>query len=107
LAKRIIYWTKTALEQRNFIFSYWNDKNKSTNYSKRLLLLINARSNSLVLFPKIGKQADFKNTHVISIEHFSLFYQLFSNKIIIIAFWDNRRDPKELLDFLGALDKNK
>ncbi|KAF0235826.1 MAG: hypothetical protein FD181_3213 [Prolixibacteraceae bacterium] len=31
-----IVWTATALQQRNFIFHYWNERNKSNLYSKKL-----------------------------------------------------------------------
>ena len=29
--------------------------------------------------------------------HFSLFYKLVDDKLIITAFWDNRQDPWKLL----------
>jgi len=32
--------------------------------------------------------------------HFSLFYKLDKNTIIITAFWDNRQDPKQLLEIV-------
>ena len=95
-----LFWTKTALKQRNYTFAYWNKKNKSNLYSKRLLSLINKRTSTLLTFPKIGKKVNFNNTRAISLEHFSIFYRVELDKIIIISFWDNRRNPKELLQFL-------
>jgi len=100
MAQLKLFWTNTALKQRNNTFLYWNIKNKSNSYSKRLLLLINERTNTLLSFPEIGKKVDFVNTRAISIEHFSIFYIVTSDKIIITAFWDNRRNPKELLSYL-------
>ena len=32
--------------------------------------------------------------------HFSIYYKLLDEKLIITAFWDNRQDPKKLLDIL-------
>jgi len=31
-----IVWTATALKQRNFIFHYWNERNKSNLYFQKL-----------------------------------------------------------------------
>ncbi|MCD4774389.1 MAG: hypothetical protein K8R41_13505 [Bacteroidales bacterium] len=31
-----IFWTSTAIKQRNHIFEYWNERNKSTTFSKKL-----------------------------------------------------------------------
>ncbi len=95
-----LFWTITALKQRDHIFEYWNNRNKSNNYTKRLLSLINQRTITLLSFPEIGKKVDFKNTRVISIEHYSLFYIIDANRIIITAFWDDRRNPKDLLYLL-------
>lgn len=41
MAKLVLLWTKTVLKQRNHILKYWNKRNKSTMYSRRLLLVIN------------------------------------------------------------------
>jgi len=65
MAKLKLFWTKTALKQRNYTFAYWNAKNKSNLYSKRLLSLINTRTNILLTFPEIGKKVDFDNTRAI------------------------------------------
>jgi hypothetical protein len=37
---------------------------------------------------------------VAAMGHFSLFYKIKADTIIITAFWDNRQDPKELLKLL-------
>ncbi len=29
--------------------------------------------------------------------HFSIYYKFTSDQIIVMAFWDNRQDPKKLL----------
>jgi hypothetical protein len=32
--------------------------------------------------------------------HFSMFYKIAEDTIIITAFWDNRQDPKKLMELL-------
>jgi len=100
MAQLRLFWTETALKQRNQIFKYWNAKNKSNLYSKRLLSAISERTTSLLTFPEMGKEVDIEKTRVISLEHFSLFYDLDEDKIVVISFWDNRQNPKELLRIL-------
>jgi plasmid stabilization system protein ParE len=92
-----LFWSETALKQRRNTFEYWNDRNGSNLYSQRLSKLIKKRSKRLLSFPLIGRKVEIENVHAISIEHFSLFYEVVENKVVILSFWDNRRDPRELL----------
>ncbi len=46
------------------------------------------------------READFPNTRVASMGHYSIFYKFNEKEIIITAFWDNRQDPNSLLDLL-------
>ncbi len=64
-----VVWTKTAYKQRNSIFKYWNDRNKSNSYSTKLLKEINSRILQISTFPEIGKSVDFKNTRAVSLGH--------------------------------------
>lgn len=95
-----IFWTVTAIKQRNQVFEYWNDRNKSTRYSKRLLAEIDERINLLPSHPKPGREVDFKDTRILSMGYYSIFYKAFADRIIITAFWDTRQDPERLLQLL-------
>ena len=100
MAELSIFWTNTALKQRNYTFEYWNNRNKSTTYSKKLNLSIKERTDILKTHPELGKKTDFNNTRVISLGHYSILYKKVDLKIIITGFWDNRQDPNKLLKFL-------
>ena len=56
MAELTIFWTNTAIKQRNFTFEYWNERNKSTAYSKKLNLSIKERTNILKTNPELGKK---------------------------------------------------
>lgn len=47
MAQLKIIWTVFAKQQRDEIFHFWNIRNKSTFYSKKLRLLIKSRTNQL------------------------------------------------------------
>jgi len=97
-----IYWTKTALKQRNHTFEYWNNRNKSNSYSKKLNTSIRERTVLLKTHPNLGKKTEFNKTRVFSLGHYSILYKIVGTKIIITGFWDNRQDSKKLLKFLTS-----
>ncbi len=95
-----VYWTSTAIKQRNHVFQYWNERNQSVTFSRKLNKKIKERINLLKTNPELGKETSYKNTRAISLGHYSIFYKKIDSKIIITGFWDNRQDPKKLLEFL-------
>lgn len=95
-----IFWSQTAKRQRDYIFDYWNKRNKNTNYSKKLNLFIRERTELLKKHPEMGKETDFRETRTISMGHYTVLYKILKPKIIITGFWDNRQDPEKLLEFL-------
>ncbi len=97
-----IVWTITALKQRNFIFEYWNERNKSKTYSQKLNKKIKERIQLLKTNPNLGIRTEFKGTRAISLGHYSVFYKRVDSNIVITAFWDNRQNPKRLMEFLQS-----
>ncbi|WP_298245917.1 type II toxin-antitoxin system RelE/ParE family toxin [uncultured Christiangramia sp.] len=95
-----LFWTHTAKRQRDRVFDYWNKRNKSTNYSKKLSISINKSTQLLKAQPEIGKETDFEETKTISMGHYSIFYKIDRPELIITGFWDNRDNLKKLLEFL-------
>ena len=73
MAQLKVFWTEIAIKQRNYIFEYWNERNKSAEYSKRLNRKIIERITLLKSQPKLGKQTDFKDIRVISLGHYSTY----------------------------------
>ncbi|WP_344731121.1 type II toxin-antitoxin system RelE/ParE family toxin [Corallibacter vietnamensis] len=82
------------------ILEYWVKRNKSNNYSKKLLKLVSERTKQIAEKPLIYKATDFKDTRVASLGNFSIYYKFNDTEIIITAFWDNRQNPKKLLKIL-------
>lgn len=95
-----VFWTRTAKRQRDYIFDYWNERNKSKGYSKKLNRSITERIELLKVNPEIGKATEFENLRMISMGHYSIIYDLIKSQIFIVAFWDNRQEPEKLLNLL-------
>lgn len=98
MAKRTVVWTETAARQRREILKYWVKRNQTTTYAEKLIKLISEQIKVILTNPKLFKKADFPDTHVSALGHFSIFYKYTKDSLISTAFWDNRQDPKKLLD---------
>jgi plasmid stabilization system protein ParE len=95
-----VFWTQTANRQRDHIFDYWNTRNKSKSYSKKLNLAIIEKIQLLKFHPEMGKTTNFGSTRAISMRHYSILYKTDNSRLIITGFWDNRQNPAKLLKFL-------
>jgi len=75
--------------------------------SQLLLLKDGELSQFIVIaqYPEAFKLSDFDDVIVSSLGHFSVYYKYNLNAIIIMAFWDNRQDTKDLLNHI-TLSKN-
>ena len=100
MVKRNVIWTRTADLQFAGILEYWFKRNKSNTYSKKLVRLVSDRTKQIAKKPSIYKSTDFKDIRVASLGNFSIYYKVIGEQIIISAFWDNRQDPKKLLEIL-------
>ena len=97
MAQREVIWTETAARQRREILKYWSDRNKSASYSEKLIKLIQKKISLIVRYPESGKNVQFTDTKTSAMGHYSIYYKIINDEIIITAFWDNRQDPVKLL----------
>jgi plasmid stabilization system protein ParE len=95
MAKRVV-WTNTARKARREILEYWIKHNGSDTYSKKLSKLFKIKVALLQSGGYLGKPTDFKDVRVSLVNHFSIFYKVFEEEIIIVGVWDNRRNPDDL-----------
>jgi len=100
MAERNVVWTKTADIQFVGILDYWVKRNKSTTFSKKLVSLVSQRTKQIAKSPLIYKSTDFNEVRVASLGNFSIYYKVTEKSIIVLAFWDNRQNPKILLEIL-------
>lgn len=96
-----IIWTQTAIRQREKIFEYWNNRNKSNSYSKRINSVLYKKIDFLKSNPLIGIEIEDFDGRVLSFEKYGLVYRISQNFVFILAFWDNRQNPNKLRKILG------
>jgi plasmid stabilization system protein ParE len=99
MAKRVVR-TTTAKQQRRNILEYWIERTGSKKYSKRISATLKRRIKYVAEFNYMGKPTDFKDTRVTAARHFSIFYKVQQDRIIITSIWDNRQNPDDLIKFI-------
>lgn len=63
-----VIWTTLEIRQRNKIFEYWNKRNKSILYTKKLNLLIYEKIDLLKLNPFAGEEIEDFNARILHFE---------------------------------------
>jgi len=97
MVKRNIVWTETAARQRREVLKYWTERNGSTTYAEKLIEITRNHLKVILKTPEAFKESDFRDVRESAMGHFSLYYKITTEQIFIVAFWDNRQDPKKLL----------
>jgi toxin YoeB len=67
---RIVIWTERVQKERIAILTYWNDRNKSVEYSKKLNRLILDSLSLICKYPLIGKPSNKENVRVRILEDY-------------------------------------
>ena len=93
---RIIVWTSFARKSRTSIFSYWNKRNKSKIYSKKLNQLFQESLQQLIVFPESSiTKSDFQNIRLKIASHFEIIYSVSDTHIYVLDIWDTRQNPQD------------
>lgn len=100
MVKRTVVWTATAIKQRREVLKYWIKRNGSTTYAEKLILLTAKQIKIILSHPESFKLTDYPETRVSAMGYFSIYYKKTDEHLIVTAFWDNRQDPKKLLELL-------
>ncbi|MDP1746445.1 MAG: type II toxin-antitoxin system RelE/ParE family toxin [Bacteroidota bacterium] len=100
MVKRTVVWTETAARQRREILKYWTKRNGSTIFAEKLIKVTANRIQVILRHPQSFKSTTYPGTRESAMGHFSVFYKLTKDKLIITAFWDNRQDPKNLFELI-------
>lgn len=105
MAKRkIVYkiaWADEAKQQFFDILEYWNIRNKSNSYSEKLIDIVDEHLHYISKFPLSSTKTNRPNTRICILGHYSIVYKILKSELYILAFWDNRQDPKKLREIIN------
>lgn len=91
--KRVIIWTLSSTKDLKTIFSYYNTRNRSNTYSRKLYEEMTLLMEEISRFPFIGKTTDKENIRYAIVKEYLLFYQINNNDISVLRVWDSRQNP--------------
>lgn len=100
MAKKIV-WSKNALIQRKEIFEYWDKRNYSKTYSKKLHSLIQEDLKLISKNPKIGIQSQHPDLRIKFVKTYLIIYQEFETLILVVSFWDGRQNPTKFSQIIN------
>jgi plasmid stabilization system protein ParE len=90
-----IEWTNLAKLDLFTILEYYNQRNKSKVYSKKLYTKITKSIIQISKNPKIGIQTDYDSVRSYISGDYQIIYEVFNQLILIIMIWDCRRNPED------------
>lgn len=94
---RPIIWSRRAQNDRIEIFRYWNNRNKSNLYSKKLNGLFKEAVKLIAQYPKIGKLTDDETARIKIVGDYLIIYEIDEKRqLLILTIWDSRQNPERL-----------
>jgi addiction module RelE/StbE family toxin len=100
MARKII-WSRKSQEDKKDIFLYWNDRNKSKLYSKKLNKLFIAAVEFVAEFPLVGKKSNIENVRMKVVRDYLIIYEFNDESIFVLRVWSTQQNPEKIKDILG------
>jgi addiction module RelE/StbE family toxin len=95
MARQII-WTQKAQRDRLEIFSFWNSRNKSVIYSKKLNELFKESLLLICKYPLIGMLTNKEDVRIKVLRDYLIIYEITTSEIVVLSIWDCRQNPEDL-----------
>jgi toxin YoeB len=96
MVKRKIIWSPDANLDFLAILEYFQKRNRSKTYSRKLYLKIRKSVRLLIKHPFLGLQTDDENIRSLIEGDYAIFYKLDNETIHILSIWDCRQDIDNL-----------
>jgi len=77
------------------ILQFYDERNGSDQYSKKLLKMIHRQIRLLTTMPEIGRMTDFPSVRILFVDKFGIDYQIRDNSILIINIYSCQTNPDE------------
>lgn len=93
--ERTIIWTNASLQDAKTIFVYYNKRNHSDTYSRKLYKEMKSLIGRVAQLPALGRMTELKNIRYIVMKEYLLFYQINNENIAVLRIWDSRQNPSK------------
>jgi len=100
MAKKRIVWSREARLDFKATLEFYNERNGSNTYSRKLADQILDAIEKLQRNNFLGIKTSDSEIRVLIKSTFSIFYELKEEEILILIIWDSRRNPDELKKYI-------
>ncbi|MBK8448496.1 MAG: type II toxin-antitoxin system RelE/ParE family toxin [Saprospiraceae bacterium] len=91
-----IVWSQNAKNDLKNIKKFFDTRNQSSTYSKKLLKTFRDSAKLIEKFPLLSIPTEYDNVRGFVILEYIIFYEIMSEHILVLIVWDCRRDPEQL-----------
>ena len=95
-----LVWSERAKKDIRKIKKFFDHRNKSDAYSKRLLTCFEKRAELIQTHPEATTLTDFENVRGAMASNHILYFEILEHHILVLTVWDARRDPNKLEFYL-------
>ncbi len=93
MALEILYSPQFA-DNLESILNYFDKRNGSDRYSKKLFKMIRKQIKTLSSMPEIGRITDFPNVRILFVERYGIEYEIRDKAILIINIYSCLTNPE-------------
>ena len=98
MARKQIIWSFRADKELKTILEFYYTRNGNNNYSLELLSEIEYLLNTLSQNEFIDRLTENKETRVLVMKIYLIFYDINDDQIEILSFWDNRQNDDKRIN---------
>ena len=96
MAKREVIWTRVSEIQLHEILEFFTQRNKSTQYSRKLYSKFKSELKTVAKNPDVGVKTKLNQIRGLIIEDYIVFYEILEERIIVLKVWDCKQNPDKL-----------
>ena len=92
MALGILYSPQFA-DNLEAILRYFDERNGSDAYSRKLMGMIHSQIQTLATFPEIGRMTDFPSVRILFVERYGIEYQIREDDILVVDIYSCKTTP--------------
>lgn len=90
-----ISYAPQFVENLEAILKFYDERNGSDVFSKKLMKMIHRQIGILKTMPEIGRLTNFPGLRILFVERFGIVYQIRNKVVLIIDIYSCETNPKE------------
>ncbi len=90
-----INYSSQFVEDLEAILSFYDERNGSDKFSKKLMKMIHKQIGLLKTMPEIGRLTNFPGVRLLFVERFGIEYQIREKEVLIVDIFSCETNPED------------